>query len=235
MFRFTRLARFLARVALGVTVTTIALVLPLRWMPPLTTSFMVIAWASGPAGAGWPVQRWVPARAISRQATLAVVASEDQKFFEHHGFDLESIRDALEDGRAGGPSRGASTISQQVAKNLWLWPGHSWLRKGIEAWFTVWLELLWPKERTLEIYLNVAQFGPDVFGVEAAARRYFGKPAAQLSRPEAARLASVLPNPVRFRVARPGSFLMSRQAWIEWQAGEVDAAGLVPAGPWARR
>jgi monofunctional glycosyltransferase len=157
---------------------------------------------------------WVSWRRIPRHAALAVIAAEDQLFFLHDGFDFTAIEKAVTDAQRGRRLRGASTISQQVAKNLFLWPGQSWLRKGVEVWFTVWIEFLWPKRRVLEVYLNVAQFGRGVWGVEAASRRYFGKEAARIGREEAALLAAVLPSPTRYRVIDPGPFVRSRQAWI---------------------
>ena len=218
--------RILTRSLAAPILATLALLLPLRWLPPFTTTFMLITRITRPADAGPINYRWVNRHAISRQAALAVLAGEDQKFFEHFGFDFESIRDAIGEGGDEGPSRGASTITQQVAKNLFLWPGHSWIRKAIEAYLTVCIELLWPKERILEIYLNIAQFGPAVFGVEAASRLYFGKPAAALSRTEASLLAAVLPNPVRFRVQRPSAYVRGHQAWIFYQSEYMDTRRL---------
>lgn len=182
---------------------------------------MLIASVAQPAGAGPIDYRWTPWSRISRQATLAMMAGEDQKFLEHHGFDLGSIREAIVESEDG-PGRGASTITQQVAKNLFLWPGHSWIRKGIEAWLTISLEILLPKKRILEIYLNVAQFGPTVFGVEAASRAYFHKSAGELNRTEAALLGAVLPNPVRFHVPNPSAYVRARQAWIYLQMAQLD-------------
>jgi monofunctional biosynthetic peptidoglycan transglycosylase len=210
-----------------VLAVTALLVLPLRWLPPATSSFMLqnrFAQDRSPARVDYT---WVPRPAISRAAARAVLAAEDQKFFSHAGFDTASIRAAWQ-GRANGrPLRGASTISQQVAKNLWLWPGRSWLRKALEAWLTVWVEWLWPKERILEVYLNIAQFGPDVFGVEAAGRRYFGKPAVALTPAEGARLAAVLPNPRLLRVVPASPYVLRRQRWIEGQARNLgDLPGL---------
>jgi monofunctional biosynthetic peptidoglycan transglycosylase len=153
-------------------------------------------------------------REIAPAMKLAAVASEDQRFAAHGGFDFDSIRDAVEDRLDGGRLRGASTISQQVAKNLFLWPGQSFVRKSLEAWLTLWIEALWPKRRILEVYLNVAQFGPCTFGVEAAARRYFGKPAAALGAREAALLAAALPSPARSRADRPSSALRARAARV---------------------
>jgi monofunctional biosynthetic peptidoglycan transglycosylase len=213
----SRTARVVGAAAAGVLAATVALVLPLRWLPPATSSFMLqnrLAQDRSPARVD---QAWVPRSAISRAAPRAVIAAEDQKFFTHGGFDTASIRAAWQ-GRANGPVRGASTISQQVAKNLWLWPGRSWVRKGLEAWLTLWIEWLWPKERILEVYLNIAQFGPDVFGVEAAGQRYFNKPAVALTPAEAARLAAVLPNPRLLRAAPASAYVLRRQRWIEGQA-----------------
>jgi monofunctional glycosyltransferase len=149
-----------------------------------------------------------------------VVAAEDQKFPSHRGFDVESIGDAWEQ-RARGRVRGASTISQQVAKNLFLWSGRSWVRKGFEAWFTVLIESLWSKQRILEVYLNVAEFGPGIYGAEAAAQRHFGKPAAALTRREAALLAAVLPDPRAMRAAVPSAYVARRARWIERQAAQL--------------
>ena len=176
---------------------------------------------------------WVPRDQISRRAALAVLAAEDQKFFNHAGFDVESIRKVWKRNGRGHRVRGASTISQQVAKNLWLWPDRSWFRKALEAWFTLWVELLWPKERILEVYLNIAQFGPEVFGAEAASRLYFQKPAAALNAPEAARLAAVLPNPRVFLVRSPSRYTIRRQAWIQRQVGRL--GGELPAARWPNR
>jgi len=232
MARSRRLGRFLLRALLLVLAVTVALVLPLRWLPPLTSSFMLITWAGKGDGAGDIRYDWTPRAEISSHAAAAVVAAEDQKFFDHAGFDLESIRKAMRHNQRSGRVKGASTLSQQVAKNLWLWPGRSWLRKGIEAWFTAWLELLLPKERILELHLNIAQFGPTVFGVEAAGRLYFGKPAAHLNRQEAALLAAVLPNPVRLRVAAPSRYVRRRQAWIAQQATWLERHGQFSPSRW---
>lgn len=222
--------RWLGRGIAGFVLLTVLLVLPLRWLPPLTTSFMIQNWLKQASLSARVAYDWVPRSAISREAALAVMAGEDQKFLDHPGFDVDSIRTAIRKSRGGIPRRGASTISQQVAKNLWLWPGHSLVRKAIEAWFTVFIELFWPKERILEVYLNVAQFGPTVFGVEAASRTYFGRPASRIDRSEAALLAAVLPNPNRFLVQRPSPFVRGRQAWIAWQAGHL--APVLPAAGW---
>lgn len=146
---------------------------------------------------------------------LAVVAAEDQKFPQHYGFDIDSIQDALRDYYLQGDNlRGASTISQQVAKNLFLWPAQSWLRKGLEAWFTVLIELIWPKQRILEVYLNIAEFGPGIYGVEAASLTYFNQTAAMLAPEQAALLAAVLPNPKAYHVEQPSRYVLDRRNWI---------------------
>ncbi len=192
-------------------VASIVSVALLRWIPPLSTAFILREKAFGE----WPVQhQWTPWKDISPTMALAVVASEDQKFPTHFGFDVEEISRALsEDQRR----RGASTITQQVAKNLYLWPGGGYFRKGVEAYFTVLLEVMWPKRRILEVYLNVAEFGPGVFGVGEAAEQYFQKPPSQLNPYEAARLAAVLPNPKRMSVANPSGYVVRRGDTIRRQ------------------
>jgi len=215
-----RLARGTALALALFALVSIAAVALLRFVPVPVTAFML-------QDDQRPRQHdWVPWEEISRHAALAVIAAEDQKFLEHDGFDFEAIDRALTDARRGRRLRGASTISQQVAKNLFLWPGQSWPRKGLEAWFTLCIETLWPKQRILEVYLNSAEFGRGVWGVEAASRRYFRKPAANLNRPEAALLAAVLPNPRRFRVANPSAYVRQRQDWILWQMGMLERAGI---------
>ena len=151
-----------------------------------------------------------------------MVASEDQKFPEHSGFDVEAIEKAYALNQHNHKVRGASTISQQVAKNLFLWPGRSYFRKGLEACFTVLIERLWPKRRILEIYLNVAEFGVGTYGAEAAAERFFHKPAARLTRADAAVLAAVLPNPEHFSAAAPSRYVQQRREWI---LGQMQALG----------
>ena len=219
--RPARIARSAAAVFLSVMVFSIVLVMVFRWLPVPTTSFMIRD--SEP-----DLQHdWVPWAEISRHAAAAVIAAEDQKFFEHDGFDFDSIDKALTDARRGRRLRGASTISQQVAKNLFLWPGHSWLRKGLEVWFTICIEALWPKQRILEVYLNSAEFGRGVWGVEAASRHYFGKPAARLTRHDAALLAAVLPSPKRLSVANPSAYLRQRQDWILGQMQHLGGTRLL--------
>jgi monofunctional biosynthetic peptidoglycan transglycosylase len=154
-----------------------------------------------------------------------VVASEDQLFPVHRGFDFRQIRKAMDEAERGRRARGASTITQQVAKNLFLWNGHSWVRKGLEAWFTVLIETLWPKRRILEVYLNVAEFGRGIYGAEAAAQAFYRKPAARLTRDEAARLAAVLPNPRLLRADRPSNYVQRRQQEIAAQMASLGGTG----------
>jgi monofunctional biosynthetic peptidoglycan transglycosylase len=148
---------------------------------------------------------------IAPAAALAVVAAEDQKFPDHWGFDFDAILDAAESHARGGRLRGASTLTQQVARNLFLWQGRSYLRKGLEAWMTVLLEVAWPKHRILEVYLNIAEMGERTFGVQAASRHYFARPAAAINASQAALLAAVLPNPRRFRVDHPSAYVLERR------------------------
>lgn len=156
----------------------------------------------------------VPLGRIARSLPLAVIASEDQRFMLHNGFSWEAIERAREEHRRGKRLRGASTISQQTAKNVFLWPGRTWLRKGLEVWFTVLIEALWPKERILEVYLNVAEMGKGVFGAEAAARHCFDRPASRLTREQAALLVTTLPAPRRYDCRRPGPYQQGRQQWV---------------------
>ncbi len=157
---------------------------------------------------------WVAMDEISPWMPLAVVAAEDQTFPSHWGFDVASIQKVLQSSGEGSRIRGASTLTQQTAKNLLLWDGRSWLRKGLEAGLTAGIELVWSKRRILTVYLNIAEFGDGIFGVEAASQHYFHKPASRLSQSEAALLAAVLPNPIRFKVNAPSGYVMSRQQWI---------------------
>jgi monofunctional biosynthetic peptidoglycan transglycosylase len=197
----------------------------LRWINPRYSAFMaeaqIAAWTGGDS-AYVCRHTWVDLERISPNLPLAVVASEDQKFPEHWGFDVEAIEKAYALNRHSHRVRGASTISQQVAKNLFLWSGRSYLRKGLEAYFTVLIEGLWPKRRILEVYLNVAEFGRGIYGAEAAAQRFFHESAASLSRGDAAVLAAVLPNPQRYDAAAPSRYVRERREWI---LGQMQALG----------
>ena len=219
----------LARWALGVLVVCIAasagMVALLRWINPPITAFMIQAQI-----AAWTKHdrtfalrhRWMDLEHISPNLPLAVVASEDQKFPEHWGFDVEAIEKAYQLNQHNHRVHGASTISQQVAKNLFLWSGRSYFRKGLEAYFTILTEALWPKRRILEVYLNIAEFGYGTFGAEAAAQRFFRKTAARLTRGDSAVLAAVLPNPQLLSAAAPSAYVLKRRDWI---LGQMQALG----------
>ncbi len=169
---------------------------------------------------------WVPISEISRNAPQAVFAAEDQKFMTHKGFDFEAMEKAWENNKKGKRIKGASTITQQTVKNVFLWPGRSYLRKGLEAYFTVLVELLWSKERIMEVYLNVIEMGDGIYGIEAASQAYYKKPAAKLNRNQAAMIAAVLPNPIRWTPARPTGYIRGRQAWIMRQMNNLEPLGL---------
>jgi monofunctional biosynthetic peptidoglycan transglycosylase len=211
--------RLLLRAAAFVLGATIVPILVLRWVPPVTTAFMLERQVGALFRGEDPGirYRWVGWREIPPAMRLAVVAAEDQKFPMHWGFDFKSIADAAEENERRERPRGASTISQQVAKNLFLWPQGGWVRKGLEAYATVWIELLWPKRRILEVYLNVAELGDRVYGVGAASDRFFGKPPSRLTPRQAAIFASVLPSPRRFHADRPSPHVARRADWVERQ------------------
>jgi len=195
------------------------------FVDPPVTPLMVIRWID-PVSEDQPYRLkkdWVPLDRISTNLQLAVVASEDNRFTEHWGFDFEAIEKAqkFNERKQGKRIRGASTISQQTAKNVFLWPQRSWVRKGLEAYFTVLIELVWSKRRIMEVYLNVIEMGKGIYGAEAAAQVHFGKPAARLTRAESALLAAILPNPAKWNPARPTSYLINRQQWILWNMGNI--------------
>jgi monofunctional biosynthetic peptidoglycan transglycosylase len=221
----SRLLRAIAWLIGLALLASVAAVAVLRWINPPYTAFMAEAqgeaWAHRDSGYVFR-HRWVDLNGISPNLPLAVVASEDQKFPEHWGFDVEAIEKAYALNEHRHKVRGASTISQQVAKNLFLWSGRSYVRKGLEAYFTILIESLWPKRRILEIYLNIAEFGVGTYGAEAAAQRFFHKTAAQLTRGDAAVLAAVLPNPERYSASAPSRFVQQRREWI---LGQMQALG----------
>jgi len=217
-------------VGLGVFLTlSLLLVVVFRWVAPPFSAVMLARYLFDDDAIRY---QWTALDRIAPVAVLAVVAAEDQKFPDHYGFDLVSIQEAIERHIEGGRLRGASTISQQVAKNLFLWEGRSWLRKGLEAWFTLLIEGVWSKPRILEVYLNVAELGPGVFGVEAASRTFFHRPASALNESQAALLAAVLPSPIRFRVDAPSEYVRERQRWILKQMRQLGGVayleGIIP-------
>lgn len=199
-------------------------VLVLRFVPPWTSAVMMErrlgALIHGETD--FHLQhRWVPWGQVSSYVPLAMVAGEDQKFPFHHGFDFDSIQDAMDAADEGRRLRGASTISQQTAKNLFLWNGRSFVRKGLEAYFTVLLELTWPKQRILEVYMNIAELGDGIYGVGAASDVFFRTAPSRLSPAQAARLAAVLPSPRRFRVDQPSAYVQRRANWIQQQMAQL--------------
>lgn len=214
--------RAVAWLLLAFVVLSFALVLPLRWVPPATTAFMLQDPSDGPV-----LHEWVDWDDIALAPKLAVVAAEDQRFADHYGIDVAAIQKAVSEQDQRGSLRGASTISQQTAKNLYLWSGRSFVRKGLEAWFTVVLETCLSKQRILEIYLNIAQFGPGIYGVGAAGREYFGRTPAGFSFEQSALLAAVLPNPVRLRVNSPSDYVRERQRWIVTQMRRLEREGWI--------
>ena len=159
-------------------------------------------------------KKWVPMEEIAKPMRLAVIRAEDYKFYQHHGFDFEAIEKAIQYNKTHKKKKGASTISQQTAKNVFLWPSRSWLRKGLEAYFTVLIELFWSKDRILEVYLNVIELGRGVYGVEAASQKFFKKPASKLNKHQASLMAAVLPNPIKFRIDKPSRYVTNRQRKI---------------------
>lgn len=230
-----RLLRSLAILLLAWLALSWLVVLVLRFVPPWTSAVMMErqlgAWIHGEKDFRLR-QHWVPWTQVSAWVPLAMVAGEDQKFPYHHGFDLDSIQDALDDADDGKRLRGASTISQQTAKNLFLWNGRSFVRKGLEAYFTVLIELTWPKQRILEVYMNIAELGNGVYGVGAASEAYFHTTPARLGPAQAARLAAVLPSPRRLHADRPSAYVQRRADWIQRQmyqlGGPAYIEGRVP-------
>lgn len=224
-----RLTRVVLWLMLAFVVSSWLVVLLLRFMPPPISAFMLERRIAAIGQHDFHLRyRWTPYTRVSEELPIALVAAEDQKFPLHHGFDVQAIADAIEDAEDGDRMRGASTISQQTAKNLFLWNGRSFVRKGLEVYFTVLLEVTWPKRRILEVYLNTAEFGDGIYGAAAASEAFFGKPASALNAREAALLAAVLPNPKRYRVDKPSAYVMRRVAWIERQVGQLGGATYLP-------
>lgn len=213
----TRLLQLVVISLVSFCVVSVGVVLPLRWIDPPTSAFML----RDASGRDPVIFEWRPWLDIGVAPALAVVAAEDQKFAEHHGFDLQSIEDAIDNYERGESLRGASTITQQVAKNLYLWSGRSFLRKGLEAWLSLLIELSWSKQRIIEVYLNIVELGPGIYGFPAASNYFFGREPLQISASQAALLAAVLPNPHRFQVDRPSPYVRERQRWILGQMARL--------------
>lgn len=223
--------RRLKKVVIILFIAQLVYLILLRWVNPPITLTMISRWVST-----WGTDRqfhktWVDYDEISQHAKLAVLASEDQLFPDHNGFDFKSIEKAMKHNQKSKKIRGASTISQQVAKNVFLWQGRSWFRKGLEVYFTFMIEHLWGKERILEMYLNVAQMGDAIFGIEAASQQYYHKNAASLNREQAAMIAACLPNPIKYTVVPPARFTVWKQHKILVQmrflSGDPDISALV--------
>jgi len=223
--------RRLKRVLLVMFIAHLLYLILLRWVNPPITITMISNWFSLLGTDKKFHKTWADYDQISQHSKLAVLASEDQLFPDHNGFDFKSIEKAMKHNQKSKKIRGASTISQQVAKNVFLWQGRSWLRKGLEVYFTFMIEKLWGKQRILEMYLNVAQMGDGIYGVEAAAQQYYQKSAASLNREQAAMIAACLPNPVKYTVNPPARITAWRQRKILQQmrflAGDPDISALV--------
>lgn len=211
--------RITKRIVLAVFIFQFVYIIALRWVNPPLTITQLVSWVSGHG-----LKRdYISKSSMSPFAKLAVISSEDQLFPDHDGFDWKSIKKAMRyNEKKPGRIRGASTISQQVAKNVFLWQGRSWIRKGFEVYFTFMIETFWPKERILEMYLNVIETGEGIFGIEAAAQSYFKKPASALSRQEAALIAACLPNPKRYKANPASAYILSRATFIQRQMRNLE-------------
>lgn len=223
-----RVWKFFWKLVIWFLIISIGLTVLYRFVPVPVTPLMVIRLFEQTFDSEKKVKLdkdWVPISEISKHAAQAVYASEDQKFLDHHGFDFEAMQKAWENNKKGKLVKGASTITQQTVKNVFLWPGRNYLRKGLEAYFTVLVELIWPKERIMEVYLNVIEMGPGIYGIEAAAQNYYGKSAIDLNRNEAAMIAAVLPNPIRWNPKKPTPYILGRQVWIMKQMGNLAPIG----------
>ena len=207
-----KIFKFILKLISGLILFSIFMVLLYKWLPVPFTPLMAIRYFENPEEE--IRHSWVPRQDISRHLQLGVIASEDQNFVKHNGFDFEAIEKAIEDNQKGKRVRGASTISQQTAKNVFLWPGRNWFRKGLEVYFTFLIETFWSKERILEVYLNSIEMGKGIYGAEAAAQHWFNKSAANLSIYEAAAIAAVLPNPREYRANPASNYINQRKNWI---------------------
>ncbi|ABS07076.1 MULTISPECIES: monofunctional biosynthetic peptidoglycan transglycosylase [Shewanella] len=218
---FRRLLSWLFKGLVWALICSILLVILLRFVNPPMWTWRIERALFPPAPMGEVMHQWRDLAHISPELQLAVIAAEDQRFAEHTGFDLAAISSALKYNQKGTKVRGASTLSQQAAKNLFMWSSRSFFRKGLEAWFTLMMELTWDKSRILEVYLNIVEFGPGIYGAEAASKHYFGKSAAKLTQYEASLLAAILPNPWRYKVSPPSSYVQQRSAWIRKQMRQL--------------
>jgi monofunctional biosynthetic peptidoglycan transglycosylase len=208
--------KWLLKFAIILFVLTILIVFSMRWINPITSSIMIQRQISSFINGDFELvnYHWVNYDDISKYMPIAIVAAEDQNFPNHFGFDFKQIEKAIKQNKKGKRIRGASTITQQVAKNLFLWEGKSFIRKGIEAYFTILIELLWDKKRTLEVHMNIAEYGKNIFGVGIASLSYYKIPPEKISMSQAALLAAVLPNPLKYSVVKPSGYVRARQNWI---------------------
>lgn len=215
-----RFFKFIFKTLFWLIVLSVVVVFIFKWVPVPITPLMLIRniEQTDTNKKGWQ-HDWVPLEDISTNLQLAVICSEDQNFLKHHGFDIKAIEKAYENNKKGKTIKGASTISQQTAKNVFLWPKRSWFRKGLETYFTFLIELIWSKERIMEVYLNSIEMGPGIYGAEAASQYWFKKSARQLSKYEAAAIASILPNPLKYRARPATSYIEGRKTWIVKQMG----------------
>lgn len=219
-----RIQKILQWIVLSFFGSTIFFVILYRFVPVYITPLMVIRCAQQ-VGRGEQIRlkhHWIPLKDMSKYLPVAVMASEDQRFLQHHGFDVIEIQNAVEERMSGKRHRGGSTISQQTAKNVFLWPASSWVRKGFEAYFTVLIELFWSKERIMEVYLNSIETGDGIYGAEALAQLHFGRPAAKLTRANCALIAATLPNPLKFSSLSPSRYMLKRQTAIMKQMRHID-------------
>jgi len=226
--RMRRIIAGLLTITVGFVTWSVVVTILLRFLAPPASALMIErridSWRSGQKHSSQ--YKWVDLDRIAMPIASAVIASEDQNFLHHHGFDWGAIQRAIDHDENSKRLRGASTLTQQTAKNLFLWPGRTWVRKALEAYFTVLLEACWDKRRILETYLNIVEFGDGVYGVEAASQRYFHKAADRLTPEDAATLAAVLPNPHRLRANAPSAYVRERQHWILQQMQQLDPVAL---------
>ena len=219
-----KIQKLLRRIVLLFFGSTILFVIIYRWCPVYVTPLMFIRCAQQ-VSHGEKLRlrhHWVPLTEMSESLPVAVMASEDQRFLQHHGFDFTEIDKAIKEHQQGKRQRGASTISQQTAKNVFLWPGGGWFRKGLEVYFTGLIELCWSKRRIMEVYLNSIEMGDGIYGAEAVAQLHFGYPARDLTRANCALIAATLPNPLKFSSKNPSSYMLRRQTWILRQMRYVE-------------
>lgn len=221
---FRKIQKLLRWIVLAFFASTILAVFVYKWCPVYVTPLMIYRCAQQVRNGESPRMRhrWVPMDSMSVYMPVAVMASEDQRFLMHHGFDFVEIENALQERRSGKRNRGASTISQQTAKNVFLWNGHSWVRKGLEVYFTALIELIWGKHRIMEVYLNSVEMGPGIYGAEAVARENFGRSSLNLTRPNCALIAATLPNPLRFSSRNPSPYMLKRQTAIMKQMRNIE-------------